>query len=270
MLKIGDFSKLTCISVRMLRYYDKHEVLKPKFIDDKTGYRFYESHQLEQASLILKLRSLDFSISEIKDILSDTSPKSIDSYFNRKRKEIEYKLEYFSNVEKEINQIINDDCKDITYNVLKKEISPRKVASYRNTIKNYMCEKELWLVLVSELEELKIDIVNDGYAVAIFHDLEYKEESVDVEVQVTVDKTYENTEHITFYETDKVTVASVIFSGSYNKMSKVTYSAINWIELNNYELLQPTFNIYHISPAQDNNPDNWITESCFILKEGND
>jgi hypothetical protein len=40
-LTIGEFSALTRISVRMLRYYDTHGVLCPAYVDDETGYRWY-------------------------------------------------------------------------------------------------------------------------------------------------------------------------------------------------------------------------------------
>ena len=75
MLKIGDFSKLSCISIRMLRYYDKQNMLKPSYIDEETGYRFYEITQLEEANMIMKLRSLDFSNKVIKEILNDKTKK---------------------------------------------------------------------------------------------------------------------------------------------------------------------------------------------------
>ena len=41
MLKIGYFSKLSRISIRMLRHYDEIGLLKPAEIDPFTGYRYY-------------------------------------------------------------------------------------------------------------------------------------------------------------------------------------------------------------------------------------
>lgn len=270
MLKIGDFSKLSCISIRMLRYYDKQNMLKPSYIDEETGYRFYQITQLEEANMIMKLRSLDFSNKVIKEILNDKTKKNIDYYFNIRIKEIEQELQRILRLSKEMSQIVKVDYNRITYNVIKKTIPKRKVASYRKIISNYMNESELWNTLYQELKKIGIEIINDDYAMAIFHDLEYKDENVDIEVQVTVDKIYNDTDTIKFFETESIDVASVTFNGSYDKMIEVTKSALLWIELNNYELVQPTFNIYHVSPAQDKNPDNWVTESCFIIKERND
>ena len=41
MLKIGEFSKLSRVSVRMLRHYDEIGLLKPAEIDRFTDYRYY-------------------------------------------------------------------------------------------------------------------------------------------------------------------------------------------------------------------------------------
>ena len=44
MLKIGDFSKLSRISIRMLRHYDEIGLLMPKTIDNFTSYRLSLIH----------------------------------------------------------------------------------------------------------------------------------------------------------------------------------------------------------------------------------
>jgi hypothetical protein len=41
MLKIGDLSKLSRVSVKALRYYDEMGLLKPAHVDRFTGYRYY-------------------------------------------------------------------------------------------------------------------------------------------------------------------------------------------------------------------------------------
>lgn len=46
MFKIGDFSKFTKVSVRMLRYYDEVGLFKPAQIDDFTGYRYYSANTI--------------------------------------------------------------------------------------------------------------------------------------------------------------------------------------------------------------------------------
>ena len=58
MFKIGEFSKLSRISIRMLRHYDEIGLLVPEHIDPWTGYRRYAAAQLLTASRITALRPM--------------------------------------------------------------------------------------------------------------------------------------------------------------------------------------------------------------------
>jgi DNA-binding transcriptional MerR regulator len=60
MIKIGDFARLSQVSVVTLRYYDEMDLLKPVNVDPFTGYRFYSSDQLPRLNRILALKDLGF------------------------------------------------------------------------------------------------------------------------------------------------------------------------------------------------------------------
>ena len=66
MFKIGEFSKLSMLTIKALRFYEKEGLLIPVHVDEWSGYRFYEAKQLETAATIKALRQLDFSVEEIK------------------------------------------------------------------------------------------------------------------------------------------------------------------------------------------------------------
>lgn len=70
MLKIGDFSKLSRITIRMLRHYDEIDLLKPQTVDEWTGYRYYDEAQLLAANKIQLLKNLGFGLSTIKEVLT--------------------------------------------------------------------------------------------------------------------------------------------------------------------------------------------------------
>ena len=53
MFKIGEFSKLTQVSIRMLRYYDEAGLLKPASTDPWTGYRMYSADQIPTLTQII-------------------------------------------------------------------------------------------------------------------------------------------------------------------------------------------------------------------------
>ena len=69
MLKIGDFSKLSKISIYMLRHYDKLGLLVPAHIDEDSGYRYYEEKQLTIANRIQALKAMGLGLNEIKDVI---------------------------------------------------------------------------------------------------------------------------------------------------------------------------------------------------------
>ena len=69
MLKIGDFSKLSMISVRMLRHYDENGLLVPVEVDRFSGYRYYYEEQLGLAMRITALRDIGFGVSAIREII---------------------------------------------------------------------------------------------------------------------------------------------------------------------------------------------------------
>ena len=69
MLKIGDFSKLSQISIRMLRYYDELGLLVPESIDPFTGYRYYTEAQLSVASRIKTLKAMGFPLAKVGMLL---------------------------------------------------------------------------------------------------------------------------------------------------------------------------------------------------------
>ena len=66
MFKIGEFSKLSMLTIKALRFYEKEGLLLPAYVDEWSGYRFYEANQLETAATIKVLRQLDFSAEEIR------------------------------------------------------------------------------------------------------------------------------------------------------------------------------------------------------------
>ncbi|GGE34829.1 MerR family transcriptional regulator [Streptococcus himalayensis] len=72
-LRIGEFSKINAISIRTLRFYDQIGLLHPYHIDPETNYRYYHIKQSSIVDSIQYLRQLDFSLEDIKEILSDKS-----------------------------------------------------------------------------------------------------------------------------------------------------------------------------------------------------
>lgn len=68
-LPIGDFSRMTHLSVKALRHYHDVGLLDPVEVDPSSGYRFYEPSQVPLAQVIRRFRDLDMPLEEVKAVL---------------------------------------------------------------------------------------------------------------------------------------------------------------------------------------------------------
>lgn len=73
-LTIGEFARLTHLSVRTLRRYHDGGLLEPARVDATTGYRYYTSEQIPTAQVIHRLRELDMPLAEVRDLLATDDP----------------------------------------------------------------------------------------------------------------------------------------------------------------------------------------------------
>jgi len=90
MLKIGEFSKLSRVSVRMLRHYDEIGLLKPAEIDRFTDYRYYREDQLPIAGRIAALKDMGFSLADIVRILEVYDDREkLEQFFSVRQEELE-------------------------------------------------------------------------------------------------------------------------------------------------------------------------------------
>lgn len=98
-MTIKEFAKLCDCNPQTLRYYDKQDLLKPDAVDDWTGYRYYKEEQALDYVKIKNLQEADFSIKEIKELLT-RGEEEIYHAFDRKIREQQAKLEQMKKIQK--------------------------------------------------------------------------------------------------------------------------------------------------------------------------
>ena len=249
MLKIGDFSKLSRVSIRMLRHYDDIGLLKPAETDTFTGYRYYREDQLFQIGRITALKDMGFSLTDIIRMLEvyddreklDRFLSAREEELERISKETEYKLTLLETARKRLRKEQN-----MNFDVTVKTIPERYAATVHMVIPHYEDEGMAWAMM----GECKNMVPADPcLAAAEFLDKEYKEENAEIVVWMTA----------------AVKVASCIIRGGYEQMGDATATVISWISENGYQVTGPMFNIYHVSPNETKNPDEYVTEVCFPI-----
>jgi DNA-binding transcriptional MerR regulator len=96
---IGDFSKITGLTVKTLRFYHDRGLLIPAWVDKQTGYRFYESRQIDKARIITQLRSLEFSLEQIGEMLANSEDEAdILAFLERQRTLLEERMRLYRGV----------------------------------------------------------------------------------------------------------------------------------------------------------------------------
>ncbi len=140
-MNISEFARLTCVSVRTLHYYDEIGLLKPDFVDDNTGYRFYGEKAFSTMQEILFYRELDFSLKNIKELITSPSHNKTEALKAQKqmlilkKQRLERIIEAISTAEKGEKIMSFDAFSNSEINKYKDEVKQRfgKTEAYRQS-----------------------------------------------------------------------------------------------------------------------------------------
>ncbi len=249
----------------MLRYYDETGLLKPAQIDKFTGYRIYSVEQIPILHRIIFLRDSGFNVSEISVAISNWDNEAITAQLKEKQREIEASImlekEKLTKIAVAINDIregnISTHC-----NVSLKSVPSYQVLSLREVIPNYFCEGALWKKLYDYMNSNNIHLSQPDNSFAIYHDEEYKENGVDVEVCVAVDEMGISKNGFTYRETEKVDImACAMVYGPYENITGAYKDFAFWLAHHNqYKMLGQNRQICHRGPWNEKEADKYLTE----------
>lgn len=258
------------ISIRMLRHYDELGLLIPEQVDSFTGYRYYSEAQLPDAVRITALKDMGFRLAAIPEILRRyDEPDALSAFLAEKRVALRAEAEETAYRLKLLETAMGRLGKDngmMKYDVTLKQMPERYVASVRQIIPAYDQEKLLWQTLQREAAPQRLRMAEPSYGLAVYHDEGYKERDVDVEIQIAVLGSYADTEHVRFKTVPAVQVACATYQGSYEKITEANEAVACWVRDNGYAFDGAAFSIYHVSPAETQNPEELVTEVCYPVK----
>jgi DNA-binding transcriptional MerR regulator len=268
MFRIGEFSKLTQVSIRMLRYYDEEGLLRPARIDPFTHYRLYAADQIPALNRILFLRDLGFTVSEIGAAVSPWNEEAIAALLVKRRAEIEStiqaeqeKLASIDRAQRDIRQ----ETLAIHYNVVIKSIPACHVFSLRRVVADYYAEGQLWKEMSTFARENSIPVSSDTFT--IYHDAEYKEKDVDIEVCAPVTRMGQDGRGFTYRSMDPVPVmASTMVHGPFERIKDAYLAFAGWLEEHSqYQMAGQSRQIVHRGPWNESDPNKFLTEMQIPL-----
>src|SRR5437879_731761 len=107
MYSIGEFSRVTGLPIRTLRFYQEKGLLVPATVDETSGYRYYDPGNVEKARVIIALRALEFSLEEIGAILREHDDEAdILDHLERQKAELAARVCRHQNMLGTLDQII--------------------------------------------------------------------------------------------------------------------------------------------------------------------
>lgn len=266
LLRIGLFSRLTAISVRMLRYYQERHVLEPAAVDPFTGHRFYSPAQLAQAHWIVRLRDAGLPVGEIAEMMANRGDperlRAIMSAHGERLSRERARLDDMSAAFDRMNAYLQESAMDI--NVRQIRMPAMTVAALRRILPSYRDEGQLWQEIGRLMEQSGVMAPDhdDGIGGATFYDPEYRDSDVDIEVWLQVSAPLTSVAPLECREVPAREVVVATLLGSYDGMPEAT--AAVGVHIAAHDLRTgPMFNIYRVSPAQDPDPAAWVTDVCL-------
>jgi len=257
MYKIGEFSKITGLTVKTLRYYDEENIIKPSYRNEENSYRYYDEEDFKKAQLIIVLRELEFSIAEIKDVISNfESPDDLSYFLEEKKRIVEEKMRKEKELIKKINLYINPERKEVNcmnYKVEIKNIEEVLVASVRFKGKYSDVSKYIGRLYGA------VKGNGSGSPFNCYYDDEYKEEA-DIELCVPISKMIKSSE-AQVKKLPEIRAICVTHKGAYENLNMAYKAVFDYAEEHGLKCTTPSREIYEKGPGKifKGNPDNYIT-----------
>ena len=261
-LKIGEFSRLMQTTVKTLRHYEQIGLLLPDEVDEATGYRYYRMEQMQRLNAIKDLKSLGFSLDEIKDIYDDdTHTPSLEI--------LEAKIDDCRRQLRELEQrrlrlaVLADSRKQL---LIMEKFSIQSlpeiiVASHREVVENYdaigaMCVN----VIGPEMQRLGCKCPPPGYCFTIEHDKEYKPKDIDIEYCEQVEEAGEDSAIITFKRLPAVPTALCMkHVGPYDRFYQSYVELFKYAEEQGYQIAGAPRTCYIDGCWNQEDPEKWLS-----------
>lgn len=267
--KIGDFSKITKISSRMLRYLDNENLLKPCWVEDN-GYRYYSHNEVEKAAKIMRLKKYHFSYSEIKNILENKLEENQQIYRDQLTSIKSVAKDYDALIRTLEDKSFAEGCQMV--NAYDIQTTERK-AFYALKKSAVIQTHELDIFLEAAVNASRQAFINllGTYFVTMDYSLTEEKGEQDTEViQVTWFQPIDNRIVIEGFETIEFEAAqwvSTLHYGDYDDLFKAYEQLFVWAEEHEVKLQEAVYEKYFVDAYYTNHHSEFITEIFAIISK---
>ena len=261
MFTIGEFSRVTGLTVKTLRFYHEEGLLAPSFVDPQTGYRHYDPGQVETARTIAYLRGLEFPVAEIRELLRlGADDEDLLKTVERHKATIEEKVRRLRKVARSLDQFIAEQRQGRvmaqgTNEVREKVLEPLLVAGVRMKGRYSDCGKGF-----SRIGKAMGRYIC-GAPLLLHYDTEYKEDDADFEACFPI-RQAKVVEGISVRELHGGRCVSLLHRGPYEQLGHSYARILLHVKDKRYCVAVPTREVYLKGPGMffKGNPRNYVTE----------
>jgi effector-binding domain-containing protein len=269
MFRIGEFSKLSGLSIDTLYHYEKMKILVPVKTDKFTGYRYYEAEQLLTVNKILAMKDSDFSLEEISEVLNKNLPlhsliELLESKSLLLEDELNREMIRLERLRTNIFLIKNGGIPQMNEITIKR-VEPILLASVRKSFHSSKFDEELETMWKDVNDYI---VSKDGKktipCMMLYHtgwwDMD-ETSQLDVEVIEPITRRFDGNDKITVYELPAVeNMACIIHKGPFSTIPETNDALFAWVKKNGYKIAGPLREIYHKGDWVTDNPEEYITE----------
>lgn len=259
MYKISQFSKLSGLSVKTLRYYDAQGMLLPSFRQEESQYRMYDEADLQRALLIKDLRALSFTIMEIKEILADSLQTDLSYILQEKIALIETNIAKEKALIKQLNDRVQGTAPVLpqTYQIDTIEVEDQLIAAIR--FHGRYQELDHYVPLLYKAVKQNAN----GRHFNCYYDESY-EDIAEIELCIPVKQPCADPS-ITCRSLSGFTALRMQHQGSYDTLYLAYKAMYDYANEHQITLLTPSIERYLKGPGMifKGNPDRYVTELLF-------
>jgi DNA-binding transcriptional MerR regulator/effector-binding domain-containing protein len=267
---IGEFSKITGLTIKTLRFYHEKEILVPAGVDPETGYRYYDARQIDKARIIAQLRGLEFSLDQIREVLISADDEGdILDYLERQKATLQEKSLQWRHAAGALDRIIRKEkealkiMRDATFTIEEKVLNTLLIAGIR--MKGRYSDSGQAFAKIGKAFGWHIS----GNCFMLHYDTEYKEDDADFEVCMPIRKA-QAVAGISVRELPGCRCLALLHKGPYDELSRSYAKILTSIKEKGHEIVMPTREVYIKGPGMifKGNPRNYLTEIQIPFKAG--
>lgn len=267
MYTIGEFSRISGLSIKALHLYHKKELLIPGEIDDSSGYRYYDHRNVERARIITYLRDMEFSLSDISEMLENTDDEAdAVEFFEKRRDSILSRIHRQKNIVMDLELVINREKEAVMalqsseFEVEEKELDTILIAGIRYKGKYEDCGEMFGKIA----KKMGRNIA--GKPLNLYYDSEFREEDADIETCIPVRKGAD-VNGVSVRELPGGRCVSLIHKGPYKTLSRSYEKIMDYIKQKGYHPKVPSREVYIKGPGMifKGKPENYLTELQILI-----